>query len=53
MRTTEWVRAAIRQGSYEFVEGDGDFPERIWHRDESGRMWRGLCVNRMTGECKG
>ncbi len=52
-RATTWVRAAIRQGGYRFVEGDGDFPKHIWHRDESGRMWRGLCVNRTTGEYKG
>ncbi len=52
-RATEWVRKAIRRGDCEFVEGDGDFPKRIWHRDENGQLWRGLLVNRTTGEYKG
>lgn len=52
-RATEWVRTALRQGQFRFVEGDGEFPKHIWHTDENGQRWLGMCVNRTTGEYKG
>ena len=50
---TGWVREAIRQRHFEYVEGDQDFPKKLWHIDDEGRMWQGTCINRTTGEYKG
>ena len=52
-RATGWLRAAIQAGHYRFVESDQDFPKHVWHQDESGQIWFGMCVNTKAGEYKG
>ena len=52
-RATRWIREAIGNGQCRFVDGDGRFPKHIWHTDDDGGHWRGLCVNPEQGEYKG
>ena len=52
-RATEWLRIAIREGRYRFVESDQDFPKHVWHRDEGGQDWFGMCINTKSGAYKG
>ena len=49
---TNWVRAALRDGNYRFVEADKIYPKHI-HHDVHGTRWTGLCVNSVAGEYKG
>ena len=53
LRATRWIREAIRKGRCRFVDGDGQFPKHVWHTDDDGGHWRGLCVNAEKGEYKG
>jgi hypothetical protein len=51
---TGWVRAALRNGQVKYVEGDKDFPKKIWYQEgPTGPIWSGLCVNSVAGEYKG
>ena len=50
---TCWVQAALTAGRLVFLEGDKDYPAKIWHRDETGRLWFGRCVNSVLGQYKG
>lgn len=50
---TTWVRRAIRDGQYKFVDGDGQFPKHLWFTDKQGQTWQGRCLNRASGEYKG
>ena len=50
---TEWLRSAIHAGRYRFVETDQDFPKKVWHEDESGQVWFGMCTNTKAGEYQG
>jgi len=50
---TGWVRCALRAGQLRFYEGDKDFPNHIWYKEESGRLWFGRCVNGIQGQYKG
>ena len=52
-RATEWVREAIKQGNYQFVQTDQKFPKKLWYRDDSGQYWFGYCINTASGEYKG
>lgn len=49
---TRMLRAAVAAGQYEFVDGDEDFPKRVWY-SEMGQGWQAYCINRTTGEYKG
>lgn len=51
-RAVHMLRSAIRAGQYTFVEGDGDFPKKIWYSD-SGEGWQAYCINKETGQYKG
>ena len=52
-KATSWVRQAIRNGNYEFIETDHHFPKKIWYRDHLGRTWGGMCINTDLGTYKG
>ena len=52
-RATHWIREAIRQRRFRFVEGDKRFPKHVWYTDREGRSWEGFCVNSHKGEYKG
>lgn len=51
-RATEWVRAAIEDSQFTFLEGDQDFPKHIWYQAEA-RGWFGFCINSAAGHYKG
>lgn len=51
-QATRLLRAGIAAGNYRFVEGDGDFPKRVWYV-EKGQGWEAYCINRAAGEYKG
>lgn len=51
---TCWVRCALRSGQLIYLEGDKDFPSRIWYRDPAtAQSWSGYCVNGILGQYKG
>jgi hypothetical protein len=53
-RATGWVRTALRTGQVLYLEGDQDYPARIWYRDrETGGLWIGYCTNQGLGQYKG
>lgn len=49
---TRLLRASISAGQYAFVEGDEEFPKKVWYR-EMGQGWLGYCINRSAGTYKG
>ena len=51
-RATRWVRTAIAEGQYKFVQADQKYPKRIWYR-AAGTVWEGWCINTQAGEYKG
>jgi hypothetical protein len=51
-RAVRMLRSAIKAGQYAFVEGDEDFPKRVWYI-EDGQGWEALCINRTAGQYKG
>lgn len=50
---TVWVKQALSNGQFEYVEGDQVYPKHIWNNDETGRRWFGFCINSASGEYKG
>jgi hypothetical protein len=52
VKATEYVRKAIENGNYRFVEGDQEFPKHIWY-DDNGQGWFGFCFNSVAGHYKG
>lgn len=52
-RATRWVQEAIASGQCRFFEGDRDFPKKVWHQDEDGQFWLGVCSNKEAGHYKG
>jgi hypothetical protein len=53
-RATAWVRSALAAGQLKYLEGDKDFPARIWYFDnQSSQLWIGYCVNGVLGHFKG
>lgn len=52
-KATDWIREAIAQGCFLFVDGDKDFPKHVWRKDVEGQDWIGRCVNSVLGEYKG
>lgn len=52
-QATAWVRQAITNGQYKFVDGDRDFPKHVRLRDSGGQVWYGRCLNRDCGAYKG
>ena len=54
IEATRWVHRALKQGQYRYLEGDKDFPARIWYREEkTGSLWMGFCMNGILGHYKG
>jgi hypothetical protein len=51
-RATTWIRAAIENRQFRFLEGDQDFPKHVWYEAE-GRGWFGYCINSIAGHYKG
>jgi len=49
---TEWIQCAIKEGKFEFYQGDQDFPKKVWY-EADGQIWQGLIVNKAAGEYKG
>jgi hypothetical protein len=52
-QATTWVRQALLGRNVKYLEGDKDFPSRIWCRDEDGQFWIGYCINGVLGQYKG
>ena len=52
VRATGWLREAIRQRNFSFVETDQKYPKRVWVK-AAGRFWCGFCINTAAGEYKG
>jgi hypothetical protein len=53
-KATGWVRAALMQRQFKYLEGDKDFPARIWYREPgTGQLWIGYCLNGILGQYKG
>ena len=52
-RATSWVQHALRAGNFKHGESRKAYPERIYHRDESGRCWEGHVINAEQGNYKG
>jgi hypothetical protein len=50
---TKWVQEALLKRQFRYFEGCGDFPKKIWYRDDQGTVWIGFCVNGVLGEYKG
>ena len=53
IRATGWVRTAIKEGNYQFVQTDQKYPKKIWYRDSHGQYWFGYCMNTFAGHYKG
>lgn len=52
-KATCWVKEALGQGQFEFFEGDKVYPKHLWHKDKTGQMWFGFCINSILGKYKG
>lgn len=49
---TRYLHTAIAAGQYVFIEGDKEFPKKVWY-SEAGQSWFGYCINRVEGTYKG
>ncbi len=53
-QATHWVQAALCASQMKYREGDKVFPAHIWYCDQgTGQLWRGRCINSISGEYKG
>jgi hypothetical protein len=51
---TGWIRSALSQGQLRYLEGDKDFPARVWYREPTTKqLWIGYCINGVLGQYKG
>ena len=51
-KATRWIRKAILEEQYKFVESDQEFPKKVWYEAE-GQIWMGYCINTAAGQYKG
>lgn len=53
-RATEWVKSALHAGQVKYTDGNTQFPDKIWYKEQgTGQIWFGRCINVTQGHYKG